>query len=140
MIARSPEVPLPAPSGGAGRGFSLIEVVIAVAIVGATLAALAALISVVPLTRDTHHADLALTIAEDEIGALRAAGYAALPASGSFSHPLLAELPAGTTTLAVVDYNDGTKQVDVTVSWQDPGQETRAVSLTTLVTETGGLP
>lgn len=122
------------------RGFSLVEVVISIGVVGVTLAALGALISTVPVTRATHHADIALAIAQDELGTLRSGGYAALPASGAFAHALLASLPEGAGALAVSDYNDETKEVEVSVSWHDPGQNVRTVSLTTLITETGGLP
>lgn len=122
------------------RGFSYIEIVVAVGIVGVCLVASEALVRAVPLERVTHDEDLAVTIANDELGALRAAGYGSLPASGAFSNSSLASLPSGTGALAVTDYNAKTKQVVVTVSWQEPSASSRSVTLSTLITQTGGLP
>lgn len=122
------------------RGFSLVEIVVATSIVGVTLVALGALVHAVPLARTTHDKDIALAIASDEIGALRASGYEALPGSGPFTHSLLAALPEGAGALAVSDYNDKTKQLAVTVSWQDPAGASQSVTLATLVAQTGGLP
>ena len=122
-------------------GFSLIEVIVAVGIVVAALAAAEALVHAVPLTRTTSHEDIALVIARGELESVRAAGYAAAPASGPFSSSLMASLPSGAGTLAVSDFNTGTKQVTVTVSWQPVGgSAARSLMMSTLVTSTGGLP
>ena len=59
--ARSPD----APPCSARRGFTLIEVVVATGIVGATLAALAALVHTVPLARITQDRGIALAIVTD---------------------------------------------------------------------------
>ena len=122
------------------RGFSLVEIVVSIGIVGVTLLALGALVHTAPLARMTHDKDIALAVASDELEGLRSGGYAALPPSGSFSNVLLSTLPASAGTLTVSAYNAKTKQVDVSVSWQDAGQAPQTVSLTTLITEIGGLP
>ena len=122
------------------RGFSLIEVLVAIGIVGAAFAAAEALVHAAPLARLTRDADLALVIARGELENVRAAGYADMPVSGSFSSSLMASLPSGTGTLTVSDFNTGTKQVTVTVSWQDPALSARSLRMSTLVTTTGGLP
>ena len=105
-----------------------------------TLVALGALVGASSLSRATHSSDLALTIASDRMEEMRAGGYAALPATGTFSHDLLPTLSGGNAAQTITDYNDETKQVVVSVSWQEPGEAARTVSLSTLVTETGGLP
>jgi|SRR3989344_448817 len=121
------------------RGFSLLEIVISIGIIGIALVASEALVHAVPLARQTNHEDLALTIATNEMGALRSLGYGSLPSSGSFSDPLLTSLPSGAGMLAISAFNAKTKQASVTVSWQEPGSAARSIVLSTLVTETGGL-
>lgn len=123
------------------RGFTYVEVVIAVGLVAICLVASEALIHAVPLEHVTHDEDVALTIANDELGALRQGGYNALPASDSFSNPLLTTIPSGAGTVAVSSFNAETAAVTVTVSWQEPSTATtRSVVLSTLITQTGGLP
>ena len=122
------------------QGFSLIEVVVAIGIVVAALAAATALAHTVPLSRMTHDEDLALVIARGELESVRAAGYAAAPTSGPFSNSLLSALPSGAGTLAISDFNAGTKQVTVTVSWREPSLSARSLVLSTLITKVGGLP
>ncbi|MDO8408223.1 MAG: prepilin-type N-terminal cleavage/methylation domain-containing protein [bacterium] len=140
VTARSPRSRGPA-SLRSRSGFSLIEVLVALGIVGAAFAAAEALVHAVPLARTTRDEDLALVIARGELESVRIAGYAAAPASGPFSSSLMASLPSGAGTRAVSDFNTGTKQVTVTVSWQPAGgSAARSLLMSTLVAETGGLP
>ena len=94
------------------------------------------------LVRTAKNHGIALSIARNELEGLRAGGYAALPSSGSFADTLLNTLPkAATTTLTVSDYNEKTKQVVVSVVWLNSGMTASStVSLSTLITQTGGLP
>jgi prepilin-type N-terminal cleavage/methylation domain-containing protein len=121
------------------RGFTLLEVVIAIFVIGAMTGMTASMASMFKLTRSARHEELALRIADKELDTLRAAGYDAVPASGSFSDAQLASLPSGSGTLTVSALNDKTKQVDVVVSWAEDASSTRSVSLTTYLTEIGGL-
>lgn len=122
------------------RGFSLIEVLIAMVVIGAMVALYATVLGLFPLTRTTEHSAVALRIAEDELAVVRAGGYAALPVSGSFTNAQFSLLPENATgTIAVSAVNAKTKQVVVTVDWREPGKATSTVSLSTFVTETGGL-
>lgn len=118
------------------RGFSLIEVTIAVAIIGIMIVATGALLMRIPINgREVRDHNLALTIARNEMEVLRASGYAALPTSGPFVHALLGSLASSTGSLAVSDFNAQTKQVQVGVSWRGAGLVMRSVSLTTLLTQ-----
>lgn len=123
----------------ARRGFTLIEILISIGVVGVIVLMYAAILNTFPLTRDAQHEDIALRIAETEMQRLRAGGYDNLPASGSFSDTQMSSLPSGSGTVAVTDQNSKTKQVVVAVVWQDAGYSARSVSLATLITQVGGL-
>ena len=124
-----------------GTGFSLIEVTVALGIIGVMLVAVGALLSRRPVdSREVRNQDLALTLVRSELETLRAGGYDALPTSGPFTHMLLPSLAGSSASVAVADFDAETKQVDVSVSWQGAGSVTRSVSLTTLVAQNGGLP
>jgi hypothetical protein len=94
------------------------------------------------LVRTSKNQGIALAIARNELESLRAGGYAALPPSGSFFNALVDTLPPqATTTRTVSVYNEKTKQITASVVWKDPGlAASSTVSLSTLITETGGLP
>ncbi len=121
-------------------GFTLVEIVVTLGIIAAALAVYAATIYTVFLTRDAKDQEIALRIADNELEGLRALGYAGLPASGSFTDSQLSSLNASAATITVTDFNSKTKKVTVTVSWQEPGKGSRVVTLSTLLTQTGGLP
>lgn len=91
------------------------------------------------VTRDSAFENSAFHIADNKLNELRALGYAALPASGAFSDPQLVGLPQGAASTTVTTWNAKTKHVVVGVSWLGTGSTTRMVSLTTLMTESGGL-
>lgn len=121
------------------RGFSLIEVTIAVAIIGITIVATSALFSRLPVNgREVRDQDLALKIANNEIETLRAGGYSALPSTGSFNNALLSSLVSGTGSVTITVIDAKTKRADVSVSWQGTSAA-RSVSLTTLLSENSGL-
>jgi len=122
------------------RGFSFIEVLVALGLIGVTVVLSAALTNSVPLARFAGYQDIALTIAENRLEQLRGEGYAALPPTGAFSDALLLGLPSGGGAVAVTSVNATTKRVEVTVYWKEPAlAASSSISLTTLITESGGL-
>jgi prepilin-type N-terminal cleavage/methylation domain-containing protein len=121
------------------RGFTLIEVAVAVFVIGIMIVASAALLHGVPVSRVTHSQSIALAIAESQIETLRAAGYAALPASGSFTDSALSSLASSTASTTVTVYDSKTKRVDVGVSWLETDATRSYVTLTTLIAQVGGL-
>lgn len=121
------------------RGFSVIEVVISIGIIGAVLAALGALVGTTPLLRANSDEVIALSVARSKLESVRSAGYTAATTS-SWSDARLTALPSATTSLTVSTYNAKVKKVDALVSWRDAGQSTRSVTLSTLLAQTGGLP
>lgn len=122
------------------RGFTLVESVIALGIVAAMLVLFQAIIRTELLARLATHQNLARSIASNELETLRTGGYAALPASGSFTDTQLSQLPSGTGTVTTANFNSKTKAVTVVVGWREPSDSTsRSLSLSTLVTSVGGL-
>lgn len=120
-------------------GFTLTETLVALFIMSVAVVFVALLIGTIKTTRDAKYENSAFRIADSKLDELRAGGYAALPASGSFSDPELANMPQGAASTSITDWNAKTKQVVVGVSWQSQGGLTRFVSLTTLITDFGGL-
>jgi prepilin-type N-terminal cleavage/methylation domain-containing protein len=121
------------------RGFTLIEMLVTLFIMSATFIFVTIVIGTIKTTRDSAYENIAFRIADNKLDELRAGGYGALPANGPFSVPELSNLPQGVASTSVTSWNAKTKQVVAGVSWQDQGGLARFVSLTTLITESGGL-
>ena len=93
----------------------------------------------IKVTRDSGFESIAFRVATAKLDELRAGGHAALPASGAFVDPTLTSLPSGIASTSITDWNATTKQVAAGVSWQGADGLARNVSLTTLITQSGGL-
>lgn len=126
----------------ASRGFTLLEVVISVFMLGVMLIMLQAILQSATLVRVSKNQGIALSIAKNELEYVRSLGYALLPGYTTFSDSLVSTLPtAATTTFAVSTYNTKAKQVTVSVVWLDPGSSASStVTLSTIIAQTGGLP
>lgn len=122
------------------RGFSLIEVTIAVAIIAVMVVTTSTLLNRLPVSgREVRDQDIALKVARNEIESLRALGYASLPTSGPFTNMLLSSFASSSASVTITDFNAKTKQVVVNVFWQSSTLTTRSVSLATLITQNSGL-
>ncbi len=104
-----------------------------------TAAFVTVVMGTITFTRDLRYENNAFRIANSKLDELRAGGYAALPAGGTFSDPGLANLPQGAASTSVTVWNAKTKQVRAGVSWLGADARTQVVSLTTLITQIGGL-
>jgi prepilin-type N-terminal cleavage/methylation domain-containing protein len=120
-------------------GFTFIEILIAVAVMLGLVALYGATLHTFSVTSDTSSEDIALRVASQKVDDLRAGGYAALPASGTFADSQLARIPSGAASTTITALNAKTKQVQVTVSWYAGKLGTRSISLSTLITQVGGL-
>lgn len=123
----------------AERGFTMIEMLIALFIMSVATAFATIVIGTIKTTSDVAYENAAFRIADSKLDELRAGGYANLPAEGSFSSPELVNLPQGAASTSITVWNVKTKQVGAGISWRGTDGLTHAVSLTTLVTEIGGL-
>jgi prepilin-type N-terminal cleavage/methylation domain-containing protein len=121
------------------RGFTLIEILVALGIVVSMLLALVALVRLSALQDTARMEELALTIASSHLEELRAGGYPALPASGALSDSRLASLPSGAGEITVITGGNDTKEVTVEVSWVTRSGATRDIVLSTIIAESGGL-
>lgn len=117
----------------------MVELLVSLFIVSVAVVFATFLVGTIKTTRDDTFENIAFRIADAKLSVLRAGGYAALPASGPFSDPNLAALPQGAASTTVVGWNAKTKEVTVGVSWFGSASTTKYVSLTTLITESGGL-
>lgn len=121
-------------------GFTLLEVITTIFIIGLVLVLYQAALGKAKLIQYAKNQEIALRVANNKIEELRAGGYEALPSSGSFSDSQLDSLSGSSASMAITDYNADTKQVLITIEWQEPtGSSLKNISLTTLVTKTGGL-
>lgn len=122
------------------RGFSFLEILITIGLIGVALVVFQATLSGSFLSEYAKDQGLARAIAGNELDALRSLGYSALPGSGTFFNGDLARLTNGSGAVSISDYATNIKRVTVTVSWTEHASGARALSLDTLIAKTGGLP
>ncbi len=120
-------------------GFTLIEVIIALALLMATIIIFSSVLSSIPLTKAARNQNLAYHIAAKKIEELRNTPFNSLPSSGSFSDPALNKLENASGALTVADYEGASdiKKVTVTVVWTDPVGPAKSVALETLMSKNG---
>lgn len=120
------------------KGFSLIEMIIALALVLATILVFAVALQSSPLTRHARNQNVAYHVAANKIEELRNTQFSSLPASGAFSDPGLGNLQGATAQLTITDYQGSSdvKQVVVTISWLEAGA-TKSLTLETLMSNSG---
>lgn len=122
------------------RGFTLVEVLVSLLIVGAIAVVAGSLLQGIAHAHQAAFQSQARSIAEHELESARALGPETLPPSVPISNTYLAALPQGTAMLTTAPYRDGVTQVTVTVSWKDPRAATSSqLVLSTLVATAGGL-
>jgi prepilin-type N-terminal cleavage/methylation domain-containing protein len=120
-------------------GYTIIEVLISLFIIASIVLLFVAANQAFLLNRNARYRETAMRIANSQMNVLRNTAYNSLPASGTFSHPLLSTLPQGTANEILASYNNRTKEVTITVTWREAtAAVTQTAVLTTLITQ-GGL-
>lgn len=122
------------------KGFSLIELVIALGVVALTVFVFGIAVSSLPLTKSTRNRNIAYHAAAQKLEELRNTPFASLPASGSFSYPIFSELTNASGQLTVSSYSgydpNQIKAAAVTVTWYENGVAYN-VRLDTLLSDSG---
>lgn len=126
------------------RGFSLIESLVVIAIIGSIVFLIANIPNAMMLIGKARHVSLAREIAIKQIEDKRTINYANLVNDNSpIVDTRLSLLPQGSGTVAVEDCDaavctnsEHIKQVTVTVTWQD-NNKTQTITLKTMIGEGG---
>ncbi len=116
-------------------GFTIVELLVTIAIVGITTASLSSLfISIRNVQQQTLHVDAATRAAQREIETLRNDNYASLTPGQviNFTGQLPSSLPNANGTVQVSQPAADLRRVDVTVSYQSGGSQ-RSVQLSSLI-------
>lgn len=127
------------------KGFTLLEIVIVVMVIGAIIMVILGLPSSINSVTRSKHASIALEIAAKKIEDLRVSGYANLAGeTTSITDPRLAQLTSGTGSVEITDCpaevctnSEPVRKVNVKVSWSEAGGP-KEVKLETFISE-GGL-
>ncbi|HSX48544.1 MAG TPA: prepilin-type N-terminal cleavage/methylation domain-containing protein [Candidatus Nanoarchaeia archaeon] len=121
------------------RGFTLIEVLIAAAVLAMSAAAVVSVfVTVKTLNRRARNITLATQAAQQEIEVLRNTAYASLPiGSTDFSSSLPGELQDPKTATAVIAESPvGLKRVDITISYGESGRS-KQIQFSTAISQIG---
>lgn len=103
------------------KGFTIIEIVITLFMIGVTLVLFQATANSVVLNKYGRYREIALRIADNQMQTIRTTAFASIPPSGNFVDSGLASIPNGLGTLTVTDVSSTLKIVTVTVTWTKPG-------------------
>lgn len=137
----------PAPSNlHSSKGFSLIEVMLFLMIVGFIILLVVNIPNSIGLIGTTRRINLAKEVVNQKIEALRLSGFENLPGNGisTFSDGRLSTLPSSTGEVSVEDCpssictngETNIKQVKVSVKWKEDRND-KNLSVTTLISEGG---
>ncbi len=118
----------------AEKGFSMVEVIIGLALISILFAVVILQVGTLDISRKQRYENIAYHVANKQMEDLRAISYSSLPASGTITDSLLTQIPSGEGSYTVTDYSgySGMKQMVVTVTWNDGA--VKSVVLRTLVT------
>lgn len=120
------------------KGFSLVEVIIALGLVMVTMMIFAVTLAALPLVKSSRNQNIAYHIASKKLEEMRKTSFVSLPSSGAFTDPGLAKLSSGTAALTVSNYqgNDQIKQILVTVGWIEQSKSA-SLNVETLISKNG---
>ena len=120
------------------RGFSLIEIVLALFLVLALISILLTASATYTHSRRSNLQSIATKIASREIENLRDTAFGNLPGTGTLTDPDLSKLPSSNANRNVANYDpDGKiKQITITIDWTEKGL-TKQIVMETLISEYG---
>lgn len=121
------------------RGFSMVEILISLAVLGLTVFLYFGLLNSFFWIAESRHRNLAVKIANKKIEELRSLPFDQLPPSGSFSDDLLNHLPQASATLILSDYpqtSGAVKQAQININWLERTLP-KTIELDTLISSQG---
>lgn len=120
------------------KGFSLIEMVVVIGIMGLALSAYAASIAAIPLLRNVRFTNLATDIAVKRMEEIKTFPWDTITGSGTMTDSTLTALPKGAGVWEITVREVNLKEVMVRVQWEEPGQsKLKRFELRTYVTKGG---
>ncbi len=120
-------------------GFTLVEIVITVFIIGVMLMLYQVAGNATRHNQTSGYKEMALRIAHKEIQNIRTTPFATIPTSGAIINPSLDSLPQSSAYLTRTDIEEGLVSIQVEVFWINPGETAQQnLSLTTYISQ-GGL-
>ncbi|MDQ3018888.1 MAG: hypothetical protein M3Q64_03395 [bacterium] len=120
-------------------GFSIVEVVVMLFIIGVMLLLFQTTSNTVILNRYGRYKEIALRAADQKVQTMRTTVFASIPATGSFTDSQIESLPNGAGTITVTDEDETLKHVVVTITWRNPkGTGNQQIQLDTYISR-GGL-
>ncbi|MGE5298129.1 MAG: type IV pilus modification PilV family protein [Acidobacteriaceae bacterium] len=106
---------------GKQEGTSLIEVLILLFLIASMLVLYGAAVNTLTMSKRLRNENYAYHIANKQMEELREQNVTALPASGTITDPMLANIPSSSGDFTVTNHGvfTGLKELTVTVSWND---------------------
>lgn len=129
---------MPAQTANSKLGFTLIEVLLSLFFLIAMFTILLSASGTLLHTRTSNLQTAATKIATKQIENLRNTDFASLPGSGTFADSDLSQLPQGTATRTITNYQSSAdiKDVLITISYTENGAP-RDVKVETLIYKNG---
>ncbi|HMQ02112.1 MAG TPA: prepilin-type N-terminal cleavage/methylation domain-containing protein [Candidatus Doudnabacteria bacterium] len=120
------------------NGFSIIEVMVSLLIIGTTLLLYTVISNSITLNKYNRYKEVALRSAETQLQVLRTTSYNSLPASGTFTNSQIQSLPEGAGAMVIEEVSAGLSEATVTISWRSPASEAmQEISLSTFLSQHG---
>lgn len=104
------------------RGFTLVEMLVVIGMMGLALSAYAASIAAIPVLRSARFKALAIDIAVKRMEEIKALPWDSATGSGVISDSALTALPKGAGVWGVTVPETNLKEAMVRVQWEEPGQ------------------
>lgn len=120
------------------RGFTLIEIVMSLALVLSAIVIFSVALSGASLTTSTRMQNVAYHAAAKKMEEFRNTSFSSLPPSGAFTDSALSSLPSSTASFVISAYQGSSeiKDVSITVQWMERGIF-KNVNLHTLMSQNG---